>query len=651
MEDPKPTKNDDVGCGVDFPQQPSSTQQLPRTCSASSSSSSIMTKRTSSSSCTSAAAFYDVDIVDGKVVDPADADRRKKQQQSPVTFAEFPDVFIGEDGGVVDLPNVEKRQSSVTYIADFPDVLLSSSSELEEGADTTIKANEEEEEDLMNNMTSSSSSEKKSSVTPLLPPAPRSFFETTADFSEGYDQRRPITQSSKVSENSDTRNVVSSEEFDASKESPMKSQPSSTTLLQDQTVSSGAAASQPSKPSTVSSSLRQYVQMGKSERTDFPLLPSKMALLVVDIQTYCCDTTGDHVTPYYKSKALPQMISNTSKLVNAVRSNRRPRTGQRGNEVIFTMIQSQTNDGRDLSLDYKLSGPYFENVPKVNATYEEMFLSDIIPQPNNGDIVIPKTSCSVFISTNLDYVLRQLDVEQVVVVGQLTEQCVESAVRDGADLGYFMTVVDDACATYSEERHQQGLKGMSGFCRICTTAQILQELSMPTNAAPKTLMKATIQEVSEGLEDTTTTATTTPRTSSEKRQEFFSLSPVVPHHLEDGAALAILRTLSFAKVKFMKYMSINAMDNTIQSILIPLDALKQQGSLNYPWKLNVESDDDDSEVDLEFQPDPGSMQFASPTTAVMFGMIFEKKKKKTETSKPTIALLPEFQVIVVQGIC
>ena len=63
-----------------------------------------------------------------------------------------------------------------------------------------------------------------------------------------------------------------------------------------------------------------------------------------------------------------------------------------------------------------------------------------------SDILIPKTSCSVFNSTNIAYVLRNLQIEQIVLVGQLTDQCVESAVRDAADLGFFVTVVDDACA-------------------------------------------------------------------------------------------------------------------------------------------------------------------------------------------------------------
>jgi ureidoacrylate peracid hydrolase len=38
-------------------------------------------------------------------------------------------------------------------------------------------------------------------------------------------------------------------------------------------------------------------------------------------------------------------------------------------------------------------------------------------------------------STKIDYVLRNLGVTSVVLVGMITNQCVESTARDAADLG------------------------------------------------------------------------------------------------------------------------------------------------------------------------------------------------------------------------
>ena len=50
-------------------------------------------------------------------------------------------------------------------------------------------------------------------------------------------------------------------------------------------------------------------------------------------------------------------------------------------------------------------------------------------RPGPDDIVLPKTSSSVFVSTNLDYVLRTLGVRGLLVVGCVTDQCVEHAIR------------------------------------------------------------------------------------------------------------------------------------------------------------------------------------------------------------------------------
>jgi hypothetical protein len=56
------------------------------------------------------------------------------------------------------------------------------------------------------------------------------------------------------------------------------------------------------------------------------------------------------------------------------------------------------------------------------------------------------------------------------------DQCVEHAVRDACDLGYLVTLVDDACATYSVQRQAASLAAVAGYCRQCTAAELLAEL-------------------------------------------------------------------------------------------------------------------------------------------------------------------------------
>lgn len=219
-------------------------------------------------------------------------------------------------------------------------------------------------------------------------------------------------------------------------------------------------------------SLREQVQPGVSRRTDFALRSSKAALLVIDIQKYL--SYAEH--EYFDQFSFPRAVKSIERLVHKFRSARDNPASATGCEVIFTYLQSVTKDGRDISLDYKLSGPALANIPRVSDG--DIFWKDCLPDPHSGkgDILLPKTSCSVFQSTNLDYLLRNLGIEQLVITGQLTDQCVESAVRDAADLGYFVTVVDDACAAYSATRHQTALQSMQGFCRILFADQVLSEV-------------------------------------------------------------------------------------------------------------------------------------------------------------------------------
>ena len=96
-------------------------------------------------------------------------------------------------------------------------------------------------------------------------------------------------------------------------------------------------------------------------------------------------------------------------------------------EVAYTLIESMTADGRDRSLDYKITG---FNVPK--GSWDAKMVDEL--KPTDDEIIFPKTSSSVFISTNIDYVLRNLGTKYLIIAGCLTDQCVDSAVRDACDL-------------------------------------------------------------------------------------------------------------------------------------------------------------------------------------------------------------------------
>jgi ureidoacrylate peracid hydrolase len=142
-------------------------------------------------------------------------------------------------------------------------------------------------------------------------------------------------------------------------------------------------------------------------------------------------------------------------------------------DVLHSYIESQTQDGRDRSLDYKITGFH---VPK--GSFDAQVIECLAPRPD--ELLFPKTSSSVFISTNIDYVLRNLGTRSLIIAGCLTDQCIDSAVRDACDLGYLVTVPTDACVTLSQERHDSALRNNAGYCRQVSTQGLLDEISALT---------------------------------------------------------------------------------------------------------------------------------------------------------------------------
>jgi nicotinamidase-related amidase len=207
-----------------------------------------------------------------------------------------------------------------------------------------------------------------------------------------------------------------------------------------------------------------------------PIEPKKTALLSIDMQNaewspeQVAEAARDGSPIAYRRDFLQRigdvLIPNQRRLQAAARA--------AGIEVIYTTIESYTLDGRDRSLDHKISNLFF---PK--GAWEAKVIAEVGPDPN--DIVIPKTASGIFNSTNIEYVLRNLGIEYLVIYGICTEQCVECAVRDAADRGFMVTQISDACATYDWNRHTVSLDQMDGhYCRMRTTDQLLAEIAALT---------------------------------------------------------------------------------------------------------------------------------------------------------------------------
>ncbi len=183
-------------------------------------------------------------------------------------------------------------------------------------------------------------------------------------------------------------------------------------------------------------------------------------------------TVPSEAYDYYFDRLDHVVFPNVRRLQDAFRA--------RGLEVIHIRIQSLTQDGRDRSPSHKrldlLAAP---------GSKEAEFIEAVAPV--GDEIVMNKTASGVFSTTNLYYVLKNLGVDTVYAVGVYTDECVSTTVRNASDLGFFVNVVPDACATVTKRLHDFTIATLSDrYARIVDTEAAIGELATVLDGAPAT---------------------------------------------------------------------------------------------------------------------------------------------------------------------
>lgn len=165
---------------------------------------------------------------------------------------------------------------------------------------------------------------------------------------------------------------------------------------------------------------------------------------------------------YYFSELENVVLPNVRRLQDAFRAH--------GLEVIHSRIQSMTRDGRDRSPGHKRL-----NLHAPPNSKEAEFLEEVAPI--GDEIILNKTASGVFNSTNLQYLLRNLDISSIFIVGVYSNECVSTAVRDACDLGFYVTLIADACTTVTPELQEATIATIKDrYARVMTTDEAIAEI-------------------------------------------------------------------------------------------------------------------------------------------------------------------------------
>lgn len=140
---------------------------------------------------------------------------------------------------------------------------------------------------------------------------------------------------------------------------------------------------------------------------------------------------------------------------------------KKGITPVHVRIESYLPDAKDAGALHASAGMLY---PPGSPAAE--FLPEAAPL--EGEIVLNKTCSGIHVGTHIDQVLRNLGVKHVVVVGFYTDQCISSSVRDLADLGYKVDLIEDAIGAMSPERHEYAMQGIKKiYANSETTAEFV----------------------------------------------------------------------------------------------------------------------------------------------------------------------------------
>lgn len=139
------------------------------------------------------------------------------------------------------------------------------------------------------------------------------------------------------------------------------------------------------------------------------------ALVVVDVQE------SFRQRPLWQAVSNPDIVGQVNHLVDAAR--------QQGDVVIW-VLHSEPD-----------TGTVFDPASGYVRLMDGLMSRDEEP-------VLTKTSYNAFTTTNLQQTLTARGIRHLVICGIRTEQCCETTTRLGCDLGFEVTFVTDATATF-----------------------------------------------------------------------------------------------------------------------------------------------------------------------------------------------------------
>lgn len=176
------------------------------------------------------------------------------------------------------------------------------------------------------------------------------------------------------------------------------------------------------------------------------------ALLIIDMENYFASPSGQSFLPDTK-----YIVPNIKKLLCYFRENKLP--------VIYTAHQHL-----DPSVDGGMLSEWWGS-SIMEDTIQAEICDELKPA---GERVIKKRRYSAFYQTDLELLLRGMNIENLIITGVMTNLCCETTARDAFMRDFRVFFIADGNCSATEEMHLASLKNLAfGFAHVVTAEDMI----------------------------------------------------------------------------------------------------------------------------------------------------------------------------------
>ncbi len=195
--------------------------------------------------------------------------------------------------------------------------------------------------------------------------------------------------------------------------------------------------------------------------------PKRTALLTIDLQNDFLHPEGAYGRAGQTSDLIAALPERVKPLADALRAK-----GGIYVSVQFTLVPGPDGDPL-IASHLKELRPFLGKGDFAPGGFGHSLVDELAP----ADFTIEKVAYSAFYQTRLEYILRYLDIDTLIIGGIVTNGGVASTVRDAHLRNVHTILLSDGCAAFKQDVHDATLISLGSITPIKTCAEMLEELS------------------------------------------------------------------------------------------------------------------------------------------------------------------------------